>query len=214
MNQPRDKDSDPHKIVRRGYDAMAQQYLEWSLGSAVREQWLQTLLAVLPKGARVLDLGCGAGVPVAKCLSEGGHHVVGVDNSPGQIGLARQYVPAAEFVISDFSAAEFDDESFDAIVAFYSITHVRRELHAELFSRILRWLAPGGTFLASLGTNDCVAWSGEWLGAQMFFSHFDAPTNLRLLREAGFIVSREEVIGEEEHGEVATFLWVLTERPC
>jgi SAM-dependent methyltransferase len=213
MREPADKKSDPHNIVRRGYDAVAQQYLEWSAGSDVREHWLQTLLGILPKSARVLDLGCGAGVPAAKCLSEGGHHVVGVDNSPTQIALARQHVPAGEFLVSDFSAVDFNDGGFDAIVAFYSITHVRRELHEELFRDILRWLAPGGIFLASLGASNCAAWTGCWLGAEMFFSHFDAPTNLRMLKEAGFIVRREEIIGEREHGEVAKFLWVLAERP-
>jgi len=213
MREPTGTDSDTHEIVRRGYDAVAQRYLEWSSGSSGREHWLETLLTFLPNGAVILDLGCGAGVPVAKWLSEHGHDVVGIDNSPAQISLARQHVPAGEFLVGDFSSAEFNDGSFDAIVAFYSITHVRRELHGELFRRIFRWLAPGGTFLASLGASNCAAWTGRWLGAEMFFSHFDAPTNLRLLKEAGFIVRREEIIGEEEHGGVANFLWMLAERP-
>jgi hypothetical protein len=84
---------------------------------------------------------------------------------------------------------------------------------SRLFRHILRWLAPGGIFLASLGAGNCAAWTGCWPGAEMFLSHFDAPTNLRMLEEAGFIVSREEIIGEREHGEVARFLWVLAERP-
>jgi hypothetical protein len=46
----------------------------------------------------------------------------------------------------------------------------------------------------------------------MFFSHFDAGTNLRLVTESGFDVARQEVVAEDEDGEPASFLWVLARR--
>jgi SAM-dependent methyltransferase len=200
-------------MVRRGYDAMADRYLEWTSGSAVRNHWLDRLLDMLPPRSRILDLGCGAGVPVARRLSEAGHSVLGVDNSPAQIALARHHVPSAEFVVHDIAGLDLGEAGFDAVVAFYSITHVQRDLHAALLADIMRWLAPGGIFLASLGTRDCPGWTGTWLGSDMYFSHFDAPANLRLLRAAGFQVLHEEIVGEEEHGKTADFLWVTAQKP-
>jgi len=203
----------PAEIVERGYDAVAERYLDWSAGSKLRERWLEDLRPHLPLRAKVLDLGCGAGVPVAKLLSDGGSDVLGVDLSPRQIELARSHVPTAEFREGDIASIDFETGSFDAVVALYSITHVPRALHQELFKRVYRWLVPGGVFLASLGTRDLPAWTGEWLGTTMFFSHFDAPTNLRLLERAGLTILKQEIVGEHEHGQPVEFLWVEAVRP-
>jgi SAM-dependent methyltransferase len=210
---PPSEREDPHQIVKRGYDAMADRYLAWTSSSAVRTLWLDRLLHRLGSGSRVLDLGCGAGVPVAQRLTEAGHHVLGIDNSPAQIKLARHHVPSAEFIVHDVASLKLGESSIDAVVAFYSITHVQRDLHATLFRNIAEWLVPGGTFLASLGTSDCPGWTGAWLGADMYFSHFDAAENLRLLRSVGFHIRDQQVIGEEEHGTTADFLWVTAEKP-
>jgi len=99
------------------------------------------------------------------------------------------------------------------VTAFYSITHVQRELHSLLFRRIGKWLAPGGIFLASLGARDCTGWLGTWLGAEMFFSHFGAETNLHLLRSAGFQILSQAIVGEDEDGTVVEFLWAIAQKP-
>jgi SAM-dependent methyltransferase len=203
----------PGEIVRRGYDEVAERYREWTAGSAVRNRWLGELEARLRPSARILELGCGAGTPVAQRLSDTGIHVLGIDSSPAQIALARAAVPRAEFRAADMTQLQFADGSFDAVLAFYSITHVPRDLHAGLFESIRRWLKPGGIFVASLGTRDCAGWTGEWLGTTMYFSHFDAATNLDLLQQAGFLIERQEVIPEDEDGELVDFLWVVAAKP-
>jgi SAM-dependent methyltransferase len=207
------KDPDPIELVRRGYDAIAERYRRWTEGSEVREWWLRKLEDELPPAARVLELGCGAGTPVALRLSRAGFDVLGIDSSQKQIELARRHAPAAAFQVGDMAAVDFSDARFEAVLAFYSITHVPRERHEALFERIWRWLVPGGIFVASLGTRDCPAWTGEWLGTEMFFSHFDTAENLVLLQRAGFELRQHDVIGEDEGGEVADFLWVVAERP-
>jgi SAM-dependent methyltransferase len=199
----------PREIVRRGYDEVAKRYREWTAGSAVRNRWLDEVESRLRPSARVLELGCGAGTPVAKRLSDGGIDLLGIDSSPAQVALARSAVPRAEFRTADMAQLQFANESFDAVLAFYSITHVPRELHAGLFESIRRWLRPGGIFVASLGTRDCAGWTGDWLGTTMYFSHFDAATNLDLLQQAGFLIERQEIVAEDEDGELVDFLWVV-----
>jgi hypothetical protein len=55
----------------------------------------------------------------------------------------------------------------------------------------------------------------NWLGVDMFFSGWDAGTNARLVREAGFELLVDEVIPmQEPESEYETdFLWVLARRP-
>jgi hypothetical protein len=61
--------------------------------------------------------------------------------------------------------------------------------------------------VASLGADALPDWSGEWLGTEMFFSHYDSETNLALLRGAGFTIERSEVMDQDN--EKARFLWVV-----
>jgi SAM-dependent methyltransferase len=109
---------DPKAIVARGYDFVAETYLEQHGRSQVRDRWLDELIRRLPPRARVLDLGCGAGVPVALRLTERGFDVLGIDVSIRQIELARINVPAAEFLQADMTGVGFAPASFDAIAAF------------------------------------------------------------------------------------------------
>ncbi|MBV9555844.1 MAG: class I SAM-dependent methyltransferase [Pseudolabrys sp.] len=196
--------------MARGYDLLADGYLVRFGRSQVRDRWLQELIARVPVPARILDLGCGAGVPVARRLVEHGFDVLGVDGSKRQIELARANVPAGEFIHADMTALEFAPASFDAVAAFYSITHVPREEHAPLFKRIAAWLRPGGQFLASLGAGECADWLGLWLGVEMFFSHYDARTYQRLIRAAGLEVQQADVVDQDN--DDARFLWVVARK--
>ncbi len=202
---------DPKRLVAQAYDQIADTYLRRFGESAVRQFWLEQLIAALPAGVRVLDLGCGAGLPVARDLQDRGFSVTGIDGSARQIEWARSHVPEAIFIQADMTTAELTAASFGAVTAFYSITHIPRDLHAGLFQRIANWLQPGGLLLASLGAEAAADWTGEWLGATMFFSQHDATTNLRLIEEAGLVVERAEIVAQDN--EDAKFLWVMARKP-
>lgn len=200
----------PKQLVARGYDAVADAYLGRFSSSAVRDAWLAGFVALLPGKARVLDLGCGAGVPVARRLVALGHDVTGVDGSARQVGLARAHVPAAAFLHADMTGVELPAASFDGVAAFYSITHVPAAEQERLLARIGYWLKPGGIFVGSFGAGEAHDWTGEWLGAGMFFSHNDEATTVTLVRRAGLEPLRVEVV--EQDNEDARFLWVLARK--
>jgi cyclopropane fatty-acyl-phospholipid synthase-like methyltransferase len=203
--------TDPRtRIVAEGYDAMGEHFAEWRdriVGDS-RRWWAEQLTSQLTDGARVLELGCGSGVPDTQLLAER-FRVTAVDISAEQIRRAQENVPNAEFLVADFAAADFDPGRFDAVVAFYSFNHVPRELLAGLFARIRSWLVTDGLFLVALGTGDDEGWVGEWLGVTMFFSSFTPDTNSRLLDEAGFERLLDEVGTFLEPDGEATFQWVL-----
>lgn len=203
------------RIVEQGYDLVAERYLATKdAGDPATLSALEGLSDRLSPGAAVLDLGCGAGVPVTRWLA-GRYVVTGVDVSARQLGLARQNAPEATFVKADMTALDFGRESFDAVVAFHSIIHVPRAEHRALLGSIHRWLKPGGYFLATLSVG---AWEGgeadwEGWGAPMRWSHHDRDTNVRLLREAGFRIPSAEPRTTAGTGGDEEWLWVLARKP-
>ncbi len=203
--------SGPKEMVARGYDKVAEVYLDRFSRSVVRDRWLGHLIAHLPEGASVLDLGCGAGVPVVRHLVGLGHRVTGVDGSARQISLARAHVPGATFLHTDMTALDWPNASFDGIAAFYSMTHVPAAEQGPLIGRIGAWLRPGGIFLASFGTGAAHDWTGEWLGTDMFFSHNDEVTTSTLIRAAGLRQMRVETMKQDD--EDARFLWIMARKP-
>jgi 2-polyprenyl-3-methyl-5-hydroxy-6-metoxy-1,4-benzoquinol methylase len=207
--------SEAHRrTVESGYDRMAEQYL------ASRDPYdplaLTALedLASLPTGAAVLDLGCGAGVPVTRWLADRGFTVTGVDVSARQLELARTNVPDGTFLKADMIELAFAPESFDAVVAFHSIIHVPRAEHPALLADIHRWLKPEGLFLATMTVTDFEGRDENWggWGAPMVWSHYDGEANVAMLREAGFEIHYAEPRTGLGTGDAETWLWVLARK--
>jgi SAM-dependent methyltransferase len=197
-------------IVADGYDTMAHTYAAWAAGirDDPRDRMIAALTERLPAGGRVLDLGCGNGLPSTKVLAER-FEVVGVDASTAQIERARANVPGATFMVGDLTEVDFPVGSFDAVTAFYALNHVPREEHAALFERVASWLVDDGRFLATFGLADEADWTGEWLGVPMYFSSHDRETTRRLLEAAGFELEIDEVASITEPEGQVSFLWVL-----
>src|SRR5262245_61093670 len=74
----------------------------------------QSLIERLPAGPSILDLGCGAGIPVARDLVRIGFNVTGVDASRGRVQCAIRNVPQARFVLEDMASVQFAPSTFDA----------------------------------------------------------------------------------------------------
>ena len=177
---------DNKETVKAGYNAIAAKYVATRNENSEDVQLLQELVQRLPEKARILDAGCGAGVPVTKYLSRF-YDVTGVDFAEEQIQLARQLVPQAQFLCQDITQLTFPDNSFDAICSYYAIIHIPRQEHQPLLQNFYRMLRPSGLALLCLGANDLENDIAEdYLGIRMYWSHFDAETNLRMLETCGF----------------------------
>jgi SAM-dependent methyltransferase len=203
--------TDPRtELVAQGYDVIGDRFVEWrdQIVGDPRRRWADALTSRLPDGARVLELGCGAGVPDTKLLAVR-FRVTGVDISREQIKRASANVPNADFIQADLTSLELEPSSVDAVAAFYSFNHVPRDLLGAVFGRIHSWLVPGGFFLVSLGAHDTPDWTGDFLGAPTFFSGFPPETNRRLLDEAGFERLLDEVVSFLEPDGEASFHWIL-----
>ncbi len=134
-------------VVQKGYDSCAKNYDQARRTEVNLE--LNLITRRLEQGARVLDIGCGAGVPITRTLAEK-FSITGVDISSEMIRRARINVPEASFIHNDIMAMKFPPGEFHAVCSFYTVFHLPREEHPELFKRIHEWLKPGGYLLATV----------------------------------------------------------------
>jgi cyclopropane fatty-acyl-phospholipid synthase-like methyltransferase len=200
-------------LVRAGYDAIAEGYLRLA-GDAPpthpRNERTAAVLATLPDGARVLELGCGAGIPVAEEVLRRGHSYVGVDVSPRQIDLATRHVPGGDFRLGDLLDQRFPAGGFDAVFALYVLTHVLRERWHEVFARLHLWLRPGGVVLLNVPPEDSAGWLEEdflGLGGTSWTNAYGARRTVELLEARGFTIVDARSLVDDDPG-ADRWVWI------
>jgi ubiquinone/menaquinone biosynthesis C-methylase UbiE len=199
------------KTVKDGYNAIANRYLAERRRDSADVRLQQEFMERLPANAHVLDAGCGAGIPISQMLSEH-FQVTGLDFSEAQIDLARKNVPDARFLCEDMTKLDFPENTFDGITSYYAIIHIPREEHRALLANFYRMLKLNGIALLCLGAEHLVDDIDEnYLGARMYWSHYDAETYLSILKECGFSVIWSKYVSDEAC-EGASHLFVLVQK--
>ncbi|MBN1461021.1 MAG: class I SAM-dependent methyltransferase [Armatimonadetes bacterium] len=193
MTEANDPSVDYRELVRAGYDSCADSYAAARCGDDSDQ--VAPLLEVLPDGSSVLDLGCGAGVPIARRLSER-HSVTGVDTSEAMLRLARANVPDVRFIHGDIIDVELTESSFDAAVAIFVLFHLPREEHGYVFERVWSWLRPGGCFLVTLTEHAEAPYiEHDFFGTDMYWSNWALADYRSLLVGLGFEIVHERIVG-------------------
>ena len=199
------------KTVKEGYNAIADRYLAERTRDSQDVRLLDDLIDRLPANAKVLDAGCGAGVPISQMLSEH-FDVTGVDFSEAQIELAKKHVPNGNFICQDMTRLDFAENTFDGICSYYAIIHIPREEHQPLLTNFYRMLKSGGFALLCLGSEHLIDdFDENYLGARMYWSHYDTETYLEILKDCGFSIIWSKQVADESC-EGSGHLFVLAQK--
>jgi SAM-dependent methyltransferase len=202
---------DHKETVKAGYNKIADRYLAGRGRDTADVQLLKDFIELLSPKSRVLDAGCGAGIPIAQTLAEH-FEVIGVDLSEAQIELAKRNVPNAHFFCADMTELDFPDESLDGICSYYAIIHIPRGEHEALLADFHRMLKTGGVVLLCLGAEELGDdFDDDFLGTRMYWSHYDSDTYLKMLKRLGFNVIWARHIPDETC-EGAKHLFVLAQK--
>jgi len=202
---------DHKETVKTGYNAIADRYLAERTRDSEDVRLLDELTTRLQAGAKVLDAGCGAGVPISQMLSKK-FEVTGVDFSEAQIELAKKNVPNATFICQDMTQLDFPDNTFDGISSYYAIIHIPREEHQLLLANFHRILKLNGLALLCLGAENLIDDIDEnFLGTRMYWSHYDSETYLEMLTQCGFFILLSKLVADASC-EGAGHLFVLVQK--
>ncbi|MGP8132534.1 MAG: class I SAM-dependent methyltransferase [Thermoplasmata archaeon] len=161
----------------------------------------------LPKGAAVLDVGCGAGSNVL-FLAERGYAAHGIDLSPGAVAAARSRAALARLTVDvqegDALALRFPDGSLDALVdngCFHTLAFSRRERYAKEVHRVLR---PEGRFVLSWVAREHTDATGP--------PHRPSLREVTAVFESRFLFVRTGFHPAPEAGEPSTYFAFLARR--
>jgi SAM-dependent methyltransferase len=177
------------------FDALGERYDEafpHKEGQVASAEWLGVSLSA---GSRVLDLGCGTGIPTARQLAEAGLDVVGVDLSDGMVSLARKQVPAGEFHRADIAdlrpGGPLDLGRFDAVTAFFSLLMLPRAEIPLALQTVHHLLVPGGLFALSMVEADVDDFSIPFIGESIRVSGYLRDELRAVVEAAGFEITDE-----------------------
>jgi ubiquinone/menaquinone biosynthesis C-methylase UbiE len=196
------------------FDQLAEKYQGEHSHNPFQAALIEQISSLLPAGASVLDLGCGSGVPTAQVLTESGHRVVGVDIAEGMLRLAREQVPAAEFVHANFAELPDDFGKFEAVTAFFSLLMLSKADIERTLDKVAGWLKPGGYFAVGMVNFDADSIPIEFMGVPVTVSGYLEPDLKAVLEAHGFsTVSIETVFFTPTEGPQESQIFALVQLP-
>jgi SAM-dependent methyltransferase len=203
------------------YDHIAERWHSNFRGHAYVDRvlgYVSRVLEGLPPGAKVLDLGCGTGAPIAEYMVRRGYRVTGVDQSEKMLEIAKKVVPEAELIHGDMVEVELADR-FAAAVAWDSVFHVERKHHPAVYRKLADALEIGGRLLLSVGGSDACSdvegrptpeddsgaegFTSEMFGHTFFYSGFAPQVARRKLEAEGFAVEVWDIDDQSSRGHIA-----------
>jgi ubiquinone/menaquinone biosynthesis C-methylase UbiE len=170
----------------REYDLIADWYGS-DRGQIVGVREALAVAATLRAGSRILELGCGNGVPITEALVKNGCRVIGLDSSIGMLARFRNALSGTPVVRGDARQCPFLDGGFDAAISWGMMFHLPRGDQGTVLASVSRVLKPGAPFLFTGAEIDGA--SDDGITGTMngvTFHYYAVPSYRTLLGEHGF----------------------------
>ena len=170
----------------REYDLIADWYGS-DRGRTVGVREVLAVAATLRAGSRILELGCGNGVPITEALVKNGCRVIGLDSSIGMLARFRNTLSGTPVVRGDARQCPFLDGGFDAAISWGMMFHLPRDDQGTVLASVSRVLKPAAPFLFTGAEIDGA--SDDGITGTMngvTFHYYAVPSYRTLLAEHGF----------------------------
>jgi predicted TPR repeat methyltransferase len=172
----------------------------------------RALIAALPPGSRVLDHGCGSGVPTARQLADAGLAVLGVDESERMLRLARERVPGARFERRDLRDLGPALGTFDVVTSFFALLMLPRADIPGVLTGLAARMPERGLLALGMVAGDLDAYEVEFLGVPMAVSAYPTAELSAVVAGAGFDVLQCDEVQVPGAGSTETQQFLLAQR--
>lgn len=197
---------DKENLVKEGYDKISEKFLSFR-HQFDNSQELDKFSEYLPKNGRVLDVGCGVGIPVASFFVENGFEVTGVDISEGMLKQARKNIPEAQFFQYNMGDLDFPDNYFDGLVSIYAMFHVPKQKHGAIIKNFHRMLKKEGYLMLVFNPRENEG-VDDFLGTDMYWSCHKPEISRELVLAAGFTIIFDDIL---DRGNELMY-WVIAKK--
>lgn len=193
--------SDQHlaKNIIDIYRKYGRQWTELRGEYLYEQSWLDRFCEKLSNNAKVLDLGCGSGVPIARYLSKKGCAITGVDSSEVMLEMAQQNFsvekyPNHRWILGDMRNVQLNenvshntDSIFDGILAWDSFFHLTADDQRQMFTLFQRFSKIGTMLMFTSGPSEGEA-IGEMFGEALYHASLSPDEYRELLAQHDFLV--------------------------
>lgn len=168
---------------------------DWHRTHQADDWWVsgtEHFCSLLPKGALVLDVGCGGGVK-SKYFVDRGLNVVGVDFSESMIDIAKREVPQGRFSVLDVREVDTLPETFDGIFAQAVLLHLPKDEIVPVLRKFKEKLKEGGYLYVAVkeqradrSEEEIKDMDDYGYPYELFFSYFTQSEMEQYFSDAGF----------------------------
>ncbi|MCB1985235.1 MAG: class I SAM-dependent methyltransferase [Burkholderiales bacterium] len=114
-------------------------------------------LESMPERAKILDCGCGPGQD-SEVFAKLGYTVTGIDITPEFIAMAKQRVPAADFIQMDMRAINLPADTFDGIWVSFSLLHIHKTDVPQVLRNFITVMKSTGRMMIALHRGPKTEW--------------------------------------------------------
>jgi len=183
-----------------GYDEAAERFMR-ARNSRIGVEAVLKWSKELARGASILDLGCGHGVPIAEALINAGFQVYGVDASAKLVAAFRRRFPDVTVQCAAAEDSEFFNRGFDGVVAWGLVFLLPVEVQAVVIGKAARALNANGKLLFT-SPREAVTWSDALTGRTSVSPGIEAYE--RILSAEGLALAGEAIDEGDNHYYFAT----------
>ena len=179
-------------LVKNGYNEIANIYNSTTDKNITKLEIFKDFISLLGKEKRILDLGCGSGLKVGEYFFKNDFKYTGIDFSEEQINLAKKNFPYQKNCFQRAEMVQYckqlSNDSFDGVIALFSIFHLPINKQVQLFIEIKRILTDKSPMLITVSTSDDEGIEENWLGgtSPMYWSNKLPSWYEEKLSEIGF----------------------------
>lgn len=187
-------------MMKANYDLISQQWIEIRKELPTPDKVLfNEFIHCLPLNSRILDLGCGTGIPIDQLMLKHGYQVLGVDCSENLLESARSLLPEAQFIQAELETYDIDS-AYQGIILWDCLFHIPREHHEPILSKIYRALETGGAAIISSGGSDqnIPAFTGTMFDVEFYYDAYPVDDLVNLCKKIGFSILKQKLVNKPD----------------